>query len=223
MYPMFSSRWRDLFSYGQVRTELRTRLPLRPYVSARFVGDTRGTIGVTNPQYLSESSVILGFGVTTRPWHGVTGWMEAGSAVSYLRRQMLPDYRGGVSFFRAAGNGLRGESAGWFAEATADGVFVSRFGDDFLVYGQTRVGYSSGPGWLRTQAYWNTNVIFDVRRQSWANVFESGPGVRFAARPLPESMHATFDVLRGSYLISSGGRKPGFNDLRAGVWYAFSY
>src|ERR1043165_1737770 len=39
-YPIYSSRWRDLFSYGQVRTELRTSFGLRPYVSLRFVGDT---------------------------------------------------------------------------------------------------------------------------------------------------------------------------------------
>jgi hypothetical protein len=149
--------------------------------------------------------------------------MEAGSAISYLKRAMLPDYRGGLSVFRALGTGLRGESAGWFAEGTADGVFMSRFGDDFLVYGQTRLGRSSGPGWVRTQLYWNTNVIFDARRESWANVFETGPGLRFAAKPMPEAMYASFDVLRGAYLIPSIDRRPRFHDIRAGVWYAFSY
>lgn len=224
MFPVFSSRWRDVFSYGQVRTELRTNLPIHPFMTVRFVGDTRGTMGATNPQYLSESSVILGLGVTTRTWHGITGWVEAGSAVSYLKRQMLPDYRGGVSLSRTVGSSLRAESSGWFAELTGDGVFMSRFGNDFLAYGRSRLGYTSGPGWLRTQMYWNANVTFDIRRELWANQVETGPGFRFAAAPLPESMYATFDFLRGAYRLGNGdGLRPHFFDVRAGVWYAFSY
>jgi hypothetical protein len=34
-------------------------------------------------------------GLTTAPWQGITGWAEAGSAMSYVTGQMLPDYRGG--------------------------------------------------------------------------------------------------------------------------------
>ena len=70
IFPLFSTRWHDIFGYGQIKTELKLgRLPIRPYVSVRFVGDTRGTIGPTTgnaaPQYLSESSFIFGAGVAT--------------------------------------------------------------------------------------------------------------------------------------------------------------
>jgi Tfp pilus assembly protein PilF len=45
IFPFFSSRWHDVFGYGQVKTELKLgRLPIRPYHSVRFVGDTRQTV-----------------------------------------------------------------------------------------------------------------------------------------------------------------------------------
>jgi Tfp pilus assembly protein PilF len=224
LYPVFSTRWHDFFSYGQIKTEVRTSLGIRPYVSTRFVGDTRLTIGAVSPQYLSESSFIVSVGVATPLWHGVTGWFEAGSAISYLTRHMLPDYRGGVSATRGVGHTLRGESPGWFADTTLDGVFVSRFGNDVLVYEQTRVGYTAGPKTLRTQIYWNANVTFDGQREYWANFAETGPGIRFTGSWLPESMYLTFNLLRGAYLINTGNpRRPNFNDLRAGFWYAFTH
>jgi Tfp pilus assembly protein PilF len=130
LFPLFSTRWNDFFSYGQVKTELRTKLPIRPYVSVRFVGDTRVTIGAATPEYLSESSFIAGVGIATVPWHGTTGWFEAGSAMSYVTGHLAPDYRGGVSTLRGFGSTLGSEGSGWFAEAGADGVFVSRFADD---------------------------------------------------------------------------------------------
>ena len=34
---------------------------------------------------------------------------------------------------------------GFFAETNADEVFVSRFGNDFLTYSQTRLGYTYRP------------------------------------------------------------------------------
>ena len=82
-YPFYSSRWHDAFGYAQVKTEIKLgKLPIRPYLSLRFVGDVRGTTGSTlsnpTPQYLSESSFIFGVGVTTLPIHGVVGWFEAG-------------------------------------------------------------------------------------------------------------------------------------------------
>ena len=112
IFPFFSTRWHDVFGYGQIKTELKLgRLPIRPYLSVRFVGDTRGTIGPTTgnttPQYLSESSFIFGVGVATLPWRGITGWFEAGEAVKYLPSRsdvgaMIPDYRGGVSYAKGS-------------------------------------------------------------------------------------------------------------------------
>jgi tetratricopeptide (TPR) repeat protein len=222
MYPVFSSRWHDLFSYGQIKTEIRTGLPLRPYVSMRFIGDTRQTIGAAAPQYLSESSFVLGVGVASKPWHGIMGWAEAGSAMSYLTGHMLPDYRGGVSVSRNLGATLGGADAGWFLGSATDAVFLSRFGNDFLVYQQTRLGYTSGPRLLRAQLYWNLNMTVDTKRQSWANFGEFGPGIRFRASALPQSMFLTVDLLSGAYLIRETGKRPNFRDVRAGIWYAFT-
>jgi len=223
-YPLFSSRWHDMFSYAQSKTEMRTDLPLVPYASVRFVGDSRVTMGAVNPLYLSESSVILAAGIRTVPWHRVTLWAEAGWAVSYISGHALPDYRGGFNTARGVGHSLTAEQGGWFADATLDGVFVSRFGNDFLVYDQMRAGYTLGPKSFRTQIYWNWNLTVDVHSQYWANFGETGPGVRLHQGSMPLSMFLTCSLLRGAYLINEGNpRRPNFNDLRAGVWYAFSY
>jgi hypothetical protein len=198
-----------------------------PYVSMRFVGDTRQTAGTSTygvaPQYLSESSFILGVGIRTVPWHGVTGWFEAGSAMGYLTGHMLPDYRGGISAARGIGQTLAGESRGAFADTTLDAIFVSRFGNDFLVYSQSRVGYTVGPRAFRAQLYMNANVTVDSQRQPWANFVDIGPGIRFHAAGMPRSMYLTGNLLRGAYLINQGNpQRPNFNDVQVGVWYAFT-
>jgi Tfp pilus assembly protein PilF len=226
-YPLFSTRWHDQFGYAQVKTELRTRLPLKPYVSVRFVGDTRQTIGTATvgaaPQYLSESSFIVAAGVRTNTWRGVTGWFEAGSAMSYLNGHMLPDYRGGISAARGTGKTLASESPGAFADTTLDAIFVSRFGNDSLLYSQSRFGYTLGPREFRVQVFCNANATVDAQRQYWANFLETGPGVRFRAAAMPAGMYVTVSLLHGVYLVNEGNpRGPNFNDLRMGVWYAFT-
>jgi hypothetical protein len=35
-------------------------------------------------------------------------------------------------------------------------------------------------------------------------------------------MYATFNLLRGAYLIDNPSRRKSFNDVRAGFWYAFT-
>ncbi|HUI79344.1 MAG TPA: tetratricopeptide repeat protein [Bryobacteraceae bacterium] len=219
MYPLYSSRWSDLFSYGQIKTEWRSKLKIRPYVSTRFIGDSRGNIGEISPQYLSESSFIAGVGVATVPWHGITGWAEAGSAISYMTGHMLPDYRGGVSMARAFGARLVSDSSGWFAASDTDGVFVSRFGNDSLAYEQARFGYALGPRQLRAQLYWNGNLTVDAQQQAWANFGETGPGVRIHTAFMPPPVFLTVNVMQGMYL-TTGAR---FTDLRLGMWYAFTH
>ncbi len=224
LYPLFSTRWHDVFGYGQVKTELRTGLGFRPYISARIVGDTRQTEGATLiPQYLSESSVILGVGLATTPWHGLTAWGEAGLALNYLSHQKLHDYRGGISMAYGTGHTLRGESPGWFASASTDAVFLSRFGNDILVYNQERIGYTAGPASFRTQVAAIVGLTFDKQRQYWANYGEAGLGLRASGSFLPASMYFTFDAVRGVYLVNLGNpRPPNYFDFRAGIWYAFS-
>jgi Flp pilus assembly protein TadD len=236
IFPLFSSRWHDVFGYGQVKTELKLgRLPIRPYVSVRFVGDTRGTIGPTTgsaaPQYLSQSSFIFGAGVASIPWRGITGWFEAGEAVKYLPSQtnvgaMIPDYRGGVSYAKGFGH-LMNRSKGLFFETTDDAVFISRFQDDMLYYSQNRSGYTfasaEGFGGLQAQVYWNGNATADRLHQYWANYVETGPGLRFRFRDLPKSLLFSVNFLRGAYTINlDNPRRPNYFDLQVGIWYAFS-
>jgi tetratricopeptide (TPR) repeat protein len=229
LLPVYSSRWKDLFTYGQIRGELRlARLPVRPYASVRFAGDARGATGGLQPQYLSESAFIVGGGLATKSWRGLTGWGEAGSAVSYRskpeRGRARPDYRGGVSFGRGFGKLLGAESGGVFAETHEDGVFLSRFQNDVLLYSQNRFGYTlPARGAFRAQFCWNANVTTDVRRLYWANFVETGPGVRFRWASMPPGMFFAVDVLRGAHTINAGNpRRPNYNDLRIGIWYAFS-
>ena len=227
MFPLYSSRWSDFFSYAQIKTELHLDLPVHPYLSLRFVGDTRGAIGPENggiaPQYLSESALIPGIGVATNVWHGLLGWAEAGSSVGYLTDHIMPDYRGGASFTKGFGHLLKSETSGLFFETNDDAIFVSRFDNDFLLYSQNRFGYTPSLGAFQTQLYWNVNLTMDQKRQPWANFFETGPGLRFRLAAMPPSLYLTVNFLRGSYTVPGDPYGPTFNDLRAGFWYAFTY
>jgi len=231
LFPSYSSRWKDVFAYGQLKTELKLgRLPLRAYVSTRLIGDTRRLTGAAGPEYLSESSLIFGAGLATNYWRGLMLWAEAGSASSYLGRRngtprMAPDYRGGVAFYRGVGKLLSSRQRGVFMETNDDGVFVSRFQNDFVLYSQNRSGYTLTPaaalGGLQTQWYWNTNISRDLRRQYWANAIELGPGLRFRWNWMPAGAIFSVNVLRGVYTIIEGnpwGRQ--YTDVRIGAWWA---
>lgn len=231
VFPTFSTRWHDLFAYAQVKTELR--LPrfrwLHPYGSVRFVGDTHGSETFAAgwaPEYLSEQSVIVGAGVATKTWQGATGWFEAGEAFHFLPTSQdgslaSPDYRGGVSFARSLAGQLAPHH--WFAETNDDFIYVHRFDNDTLLYSQNRFGHDLPGTWLRSQVYWNWNATFDVKREYWANFLETGPGVRFHPGWAPPSVLVSINALRGIYLINAGNpHPPMFNDLRVGVWYAFT-
>jgi hypothetical protein len=210
-YPIFSTRWHDLFAYGQVKTEYRKYRWLQPYVSIRFIGDSRVTTGAYSPEMLSESAFVVAAGVRSAAWHGVTGWFEAGSAMSYVTGHVLPDYRGGFS-----GQWRKmPESTGLFADSTVDGLYMSRFDKDYLAYGRARAGYVAS---RHLQLYWNGNITADVKGQSWANYAETGPGLRVLGIPVPGTMWVSADFVRGVYLQNGLT----FSDVRLGVWYAFT-
>jgi Flp pilus assembly protein TadD len=218
LFPMWSSRWDSAFGYGQAKVEyLRRGWKLRPYLSVRFAGDSRGQIGVSQPQYLSESSFILGVGVATRTWNRVTAYAEAGVSVPYLRGQAtIPDYRAGVNYAKGWGHALDGESKGWFVDTLNDAVFLSRFGNDTLLMTQNRAGWTFG----RAQAFWGVNLTTDLRRQAWANFSENGPGVRVRLAP---RVHVTASGWSGRFLrepVTPFGRT--YSDVRIGLWYAFT-
>ena len=219
LFPFFSTRWHDVFSYGQVKTEMRiANLPLRPYLSVRFIGDSRGQTNAVIPQSLSESSFILAVGVSTPyatgAFKGLMGWFEAGEALSYRSTAgNRKDFRGGLAYARMW------KHRALFAETNADGIFVSRFSNDMLVYSQTRTGvtlplFESSP----VQLFWNHNATVDLHGEYWANYVETGPGIRIR---LPHALQFSVNLLRGANLINQGNpRRPNYFDLRAGFSYA---
>jgi Tfp pilus assembly protein PilF len=233
LFPSYSSRWQDMFTYGQVKVELKLgQLPLRAYASTRFIGDTRQISNEARPQYLSESSFIPGVGLATEYWHGAMLWAEAGVATSYLNsRRNLPrlaaDYRGGIAFNRGFGRLMGSRKVGLFLETNDDGVFISRFQNDFILYSQNRAGVNLGRagalGSLETLLYWNMNASADARRQYWANTVEMGPGLRFRWAWMPPSWVYSVNFVRGGYTVMEANpRSRMYNDLRIGFWYALT-
>jgi len=176
------------------------------------------------PQSLSESSFILGTGLATNAWHGVVGWGEVGTAVSYLGQPRKSDVRGGAAWAKQWGASLLSEANGPVMEANADCVFVSRFGNDWLAVSQNKAGYTL-PAMrpVRLQLLLNGNVTQDSSRQYWANFGEIGPGVRWRFNGTPASLSFSVNWMRGVYTRNVGNpRGPNFWDLRMGVWYAFT-
>src|SRR5262249_46721555 len=166
-------------------------------------------------QNLSESSFIAGVGVATNYWKGLVAWAEAGSAIRYRDvpgvGRMIPDYRGGVSFSKHINLTRRS-----FYELNSDAVMLSRFRWDLLLYAQNRIGYRMpSPEWMQWSVVWNANPTTDTKRESWANFFDTGPGLRFTLKCVTLSL----DALRGQYFTQSKT----YHDLRAGLWYAITH
>lgn len=224
LYPIYSSRWGDLFGYGQAKTEYRMKgVPVHPYASVRLAGDVRRTTSGPLPQALSESAFITALGVATDTWHNATAWFEAGAATSYLNGSHWNDYRGGIAYAKTHGAALTAERPGWFLETDADSVYISHFNEDLINYLQSRFGYTAPLGGARVQGFWNQNFTFDVKSQYWANFTETGPGFRIHPPGLPAPMWINLSAVRGAYLRNdSNPGRPNFNDFRIGVWYAFT-
>jgi len=185
------------------------------------------------PQYLSENAAIAAFGLATRSWRGITGWLEAGEQLRYRPTStdpsfMSPDYRGGVSYGKGFGHLLAGGSHGLFAETNDDAVYVRRFESDTLFYSQNRAGYTLHQAEIASagfhpQLFWNFNITTDVKGLYWANYMETGPGLRFRLGGRAAPLLFSVNFLRGKYLVNAGNpRGPTFTDVRIGVWYAFS-
>jgi tetratricopeptide (TPR) repeat protein len=233
--PFYSSRWQDLFLYGQMRGEYRLRGGrLTPYVSLRMVGNLRGRHAgpwAIAPQYLSETSVIAAGGLQWRVRHNLFAWGEAGQSFSYLGRRedagfSRPDYRGGLSWLKGWGKLLGAGEAGWFAETGLDPVYASRFRHNLFLYSQTRAGYTLplAAGGAQVQVLMHWNVTVDRNREWWGNLAEAGPGIRVKLPGLPPGMTLRAEFLRGAHLQNRGNPlRPNYWDFRSGVWYAFSH
>jgi tetratricopeptide (TPR) repeat protein len=230
-FPFFSTRYHSAFQYSQLKTEMRLGdLPIRPYLSLRLVGDLKQRTGEASPQFLSESSLIAGIGVRAPLARGVSLWAEAGEAISYLGERPPgvpragPDYRGGLNWFHARGAHLGGRRSGFFHEINLDGVYVSRFDDDWIAYSQFRPGYRlPSMAAVRAQLYWNFNLTTDRNRAYWANFVETGPGVRLRLGGRDHPLDLSINFLRGVHLINDyNPRRPNYYDLRIGLWYSMA-
>ncbi len=234
MLPMYSSRWNDFFTYGQIKRSFPlpglsafNRL-VSFYVSTRFTGDMKSSVDPheLGSQYLSESSFVVGIGASTKAWHHLTGWMEAGESMNYLPWRKdegiaTPDYRGGVFFSKGFGKLLGSTLSGPFYETTADAIYVSHFYKDWMFYSQHRVGKTLHFGDGRTfQLLLNGNLVRDVKQQYWANTLEFGPGIKFRPAWLPPNLYISADLLRGVYLDNlANPRRPNYYDVRLSFWY----
>ncbi|HEX4165854.1 MAG TPA: tetratricopeptide repeat protein [Bryobacteraceae bacterium] len=230
--PMFSSRWKDLFSYGQIKRTVpipglgKFNKLIQFYLSMRLDGDLKSglPVHIVAPQYLSESSLIFAAGLGTKTWHHLTASVEAGESVNYLpfrhdEGEAVPDYRSDVNFAKVFGRSLASKESGLFYETTADVVYNSRFDKDWFFYSQHRSGETLhfGNG-MTGQALFNVNYVRDIKQQYWANTVEIGPGFRLRASWMPPGMYLATDLLHGFYTMPSP--RPNYNDVRVSVWYA---
>jgi tetratricopeptide (TPR) repeat protein len=233
--PLFSSRWHDAFTYGQVKRTIP--LPWKKgnklfslYLSARFMGDIKSSMQQKDavPEYFSENSFIFGMGVASKTWHHLTAWAEAGEAVGYLpsdnHDRIIPDYRGGINFAKGFGSLLGSHTPGFFYETTADADYVNRFDKDWLFLSQNRFGrtFRMWDG-ASAQALFNVNATQDSKHQYWANTIEMGPGIKLHLPWMPPNVYLSSDFLRGVYTNNLyNPRRPNYNDVRVGVWYAMT-
>ena len=169
-----------------------------------------------SPQNLSERSVIAGVGLASPTWRGLMAWFEAGEALRYQiprgeTGSALPDYRGGISYTSA----VRGPH-----------------------------GCSRKPTTTAFSSAVSTTTVCSIRRTApagaSAKTFRStGTGTPPStpranigptpSRPVPACVSGvspllfTVNFLRGAYLVNqSNPYRPNFNDVRIGVWYAFT-
>jgi Tfp pilus assembly protein PilF len=233
MFPVYSSRWQDVFGYGQWKTEWKLgALPARLYFSTRMVGNGRElSAGPPPHQLLSESALIPAVGMSTSYWHGAMLWAEAGVAAKYRGEtrglpRRRPDFRGGLAFSKGFGRLLGATQSGPYVETSTDAVFLSQFDRDVVLYYQNRAGFTVRPwkalGGLQTQWFLATHLITDSRRQTWANAVEAGPGVRFRWSRMPPNWLFSVNWIRGRYqLMENNPNERMYNDLRVGFWCSF--
>lgn len=230
--PFLSTRWQGAFAFGQVKGQWRLPwLPVEPYVSLRFVGDSAGARQAAQallPLYLSEKSLIAAVGAS-RALHRTTfAWFEAGRSWAYGEQRFYEprwrwDARGGVSVLKGWGQLLGGREGGLFHEVNLDGVYASRFRRNTLLYLQNRTGYTFAPasGGTQWQVYGVWNATGDRRGEYWGNFVEAGLGVRILSPALPQGMSWRAEFVRGAHLRNEANPwGPNYWDFRTGIWYA---
>ncbi|MGH9638894.1 MAG: tetratricopeptide repeat protein [Bryobacteraceae bacterium] len=234
LLPMYSSRWNDVFAYGQAKRTVplpwaRLNKIFSVYLSTRFDGDVRGHIQTLyGPGYLSEGATIFSAGIASKTWHHFMAWGEAGEAVFYMpahQSRASPDYRGGLHFGKGFGKLLDSPQGGFFFETSEDAEYIRAFDRDWIGYAQQRAGRTFYLGKESSfQALVTANYTRDVQRQYWANTLEVGPGVRFHFPWLPRGVSFSIAFLRGKYLgepyVDRSYRVHSYyNDIRVGFWF----
>ena len=132
---------------GEDRVETRTASRFTPTFpcGSMAMSAARPSPPATSPQYLSELVSIFALGAATIVLGMAPGWFEAGEAVNL---QPTPTFRlddPRLSRRPLLRQGLRPSDEqlqGLVFETNDDGVFVSRFQDDMLLYSQNRAGYT---------------------------------------------------------------------------------
>ena len=215
--PSYSSRWRDTFSYGQVKAEWNLHWLVRPYLSAR--GDRR----YAQPRRPGQPAVFF----RKRRHRGRRGWppvpgtarccgARPAPAIGYLSHHATPDYRGGLSFARSRGRN-------WFARDHRRRAVPEPLSERGLLYSQNRAGYSADARAPGVSVLLERNVTVD------AQAAILGQLRRDRARD-PDSQHAAgisrdLDRVpaRRLHVNENNPRRPNFYDLRIGLWYALSH
>ena len=187
--------------------------------------------GSLGPQYLSESSVIIG-ARSRRRVSGTTfsGWAEAGKLSNICRGAhdigaAIPDYRGGLNFAKGFGSMLgthstrrsstkRPATPSSSAASIATGCSIRKTARGELFTRRMAAIF---------QLYANADYVHDLKNQYWANTVDFGPGGRMHLPWMPPGVYLAADYLRGVYTQNKGNpRRPNYTDFRLSFWYAAS-
>ena len=211
MFPMFSTRWHDLFGYGQVKTEIKLgHLPIHPYLSTRFIGDARGScvVAAKRPASAIPLGELLYFWRGRRyqshPRHHRMVRGRHRSLVILITRNdvgaAIPDYRGGVSYAKGfghlsecfQGSVLRNQRGRRFCQPFPERPDVLHAEPCRLHFCANGKAWEvSSPAVLERQCHHRppASILGELRRD--------GAGVRFRFRDLPKSMLFSLNFVRG--------------------------
>jgi hypothetical protein len=95
------------------------------------------------------------------------------------------------------------EKTGFFVDTSADGLYMSRFDKDYLLYGQSRAGYV-----VSRAALFERQSNRRREEPNLGNFAETGPGVRVSSALLEKSKWITANWLHAIYLIGNHSTFP---------------
>ena len=219
-----------LFTYGQLKTEFRTRQAALPPLRLRPLRRRPAPAAQSSARPAVPLRVVIHprrrrrhTGVEGRRWPGAKRGPRSATSSATTSAAWCPTTGAALPTDAAVGRGIGSESAGAFFELNLDGIYVSRFNNDLL-------GLHADAHRLDTPARSGADANLrerecDGRRQaaSLGQLRRVGPGVRLRAESMPPGLYFTVNYLRGRYTLREGNPyAPFYNDFRAGLWYAFT-